>query len=147
MARGLAGKLQPAFPIDATANVSTSSNSTISAKSLLPIIPHRIPKPFYPSQDTGPPVTAEVNTTDLASEPTHRYAELRTMRERRQVTPDAITELGLSEEHRRFLVGYDCSKPMDVKPMSSFIHDPCEPAEANNKETYEIQPVTQFQIG
>ena len=35
---------------------------------------------------------------------------------------------------------------MEVKPISSFIHDPCEPAEANNKETYDIQPVTQFQI-
>ena len=77
------------------------------------------------------------------------------MRERHPATPDAITELGLSEEqhrnlkacvNRHFLVGYDCSKPMDFKPISSFIHDPCEPAEANNKETYEIQPVTQFQI-
>ena len=35
---------------------------------------------------------------------------------------------------------------MDVKPISSFKHDPWEPSEANNKETYEIQPVTQFQI-
>ena len=43
-------------------------------------------------------------------------------------------------------MGYDCSKPMEVKPISSFIHDPCEPAEANNKETYDIQSVTQFQI-
>ena len=77
------------------------------------------------------------------------------MHERRQATPDAITELGLSQEqhrnlkalvNRRFLVGYDCSKPMDVKLISSFIHDHCEPAEANNKEKYEIRPVTQFQI-
>ena len=42
--------------------------------------------------------------------------------------------------------GYDCSKPMDVKPVSSFIHNPCEPAEANNKETCDTQLVTQFQI-
>ena len=47
---------------------------------------------------------------------------------------------------RRFLVGYNCSKPMDVKPVSSFIHDHCEPVEASKKETYDIQPVTQFQI-
>ena len=55
------------------------------------------------------------------------------MRERRQTTPDAITELNLNQDqlrdlksrvHRRFLVGYDCSKPVDVKPVSSFIHDP-----------------------
>ena len=43
-------------------------------------------------------------------------------------------------------MGYDCSKPMDVKPVSSFIHDPCEPVEASEKETYDVQPVTQFQI-
>ena len=35
---------------------------------------------------------------------------------------------------------------MNVKPVSSFIHDPCEPAVASNKETYDIQTVTQFQI-
>ena len=69
--------------------------------------------------------------------------------------PDAIAELGLREDQSRnlkacvnrcFLVVYDCSKQMDVKPMSSFIHDPCEPAEANSEEKCEIQPVTQFQI-
>ena len=66
-----------------------------------------------------------------------------------------MTELGLNEDqlrnlkaqvNRRFLVGYDCPKPMDVKPVSSFIRDPCEPVEASEKETYDIQPVTQFQI-
>ena len=36
------------------------------------IIPHRIPKPFYPSQDTGPPVSADVKLTDLASASTRR---------------------------------------------------------------------------
>ena len=35
---------------------------------------------------------------------------------------------------------------MDVKPVSSFIQDPCEPHEAHEKETYDIDPVTQFQI-
>ena len=77
------------------------------------------------------------------------------MRERRQIAPDALTELGLSEEqfrdlkarvNRRFLVGYDCSKPMEVKPISSFIHDPCEPNEASDMDTYDLEPETQFQI-
>ena len=77
------------------------------------------------------------------------------LRECRQATPDAVDELWLREDQyrnlkarvtRRFLAGYDCSKPMDVKPISSFIHDPREPAEANSEETYEIQPVTQFLI-
>ena len=98
---------------------------------------------------------AEVNATGLVRDSTCKFAEQRALRERCQITPDALTELGLSEEqfrdlkarvNRRFLVGYDCSKPMEVKPISSFIHDPCEPAEANNKEKYDIQPVTQFQI-
>ena len=35
---------------------------------------------------------------------------------------------------------------MDVKPVGSFIHHPCEPVEASEKETYDVQPVTQFQI-
>ena len=35
---------------------------------------------------------------------------------------------------------------MDVKPVSSFIQNPCEPHEAHEKETYDIEPVTQFQI-
>ena len=156
LTRALALQHQKALRIIAAANNSKATNSTHSIDNPFPpIIPHRIPKPFYPSQDTGPPIPAEVNITDLACESTRRFAELRALRKRRQATPDAITELGLSEQqhrdlkahvNRRFLVGYDCSKPMDVKPISSFIHDPCEPAEANNKETYDIQPLTQFQI-
>ena len=35
---------------------------------------------------------------------------------------------------------------MSIKPVSSFIHDPCEPVEASKKEMHDIQPVTQFQI-
>ena len=154
--RILARKRQSAFLIVSKSNDTTLSNPMSSVKSLfLPVIPHRIPKPFYPSQDTGPPIPADVNFSDLANESTHRYTERRALRKHHQATLDAITELGLSEEqhrnlkahvNRRFLVGYDCSKPMDVKHICSFIHDPCKPAEANNKETYEIQPVTQFQI-
>ena len=136
--------------------IAPKVNGSVSQGKLhLPIIPDRIPRTFYPSQDTGPPILANVNETDLALESTRRFAERRALRERRQAIPDAITGLGLSKEqhrnlkarvNRRFLVSYDCSKPMDVKPISSFIHDPCESAEANAKETYETQPETQFQI-
>ena len=142
LARALAPQHQKALRIIAADNNSTALNLTNSVNSLFPpIFPHRIPKSFYPSQDTGPPIPAEVNITDLARESTRQFAELRVLRERRQATPDAITELGLSEEqhrdlkasvNRHFLVGYDCSKPIDVKPISSFIHDPCGPAEVNN---------------
>ena len=33
-----------------------------------------------------------------------------------------------------------------MKPISSFVQDPCEPAEANERDTYEIDPPTQYQI-
>ena len=32
------------------------------------------------------------------------------------------------------------------KTISSFVRDPCEPAEANDKDTYEIDPQAQYQI-
>ena len=141
---------QGTFRIISKSNYSAWWNSTSSTESLfLPIIPYRIRRPFHPS---GPPVSANVKLTDLASESTCRYAIRRAFRECRQAILDAVTELGLREDqypnlkacvNRCFLVGYDCSKPMDVKPVSSFIHDP---SEANSEETYEIQPVTQFQI-
>ena len=121
----------------------------------LPVIPHRVPKPYHPFQDAGIPLLTKVNSTTLSSELNRRYAEQLTLRERRQTTPDTITELNLSQDqlrdlkarvNRRFLVGYDCSKPADVKPVSSFIRDPCEPVEANSRDNYEIEKVTQFQI-
>ena len=121
----------------------------------IPIVPHRVPKPYHPFQDAGNPLLTKVNATSLTSESIHRFTERRALRERRQITPDAITELNLSQDqlrdfkarvNRRFLVGYDCSKPVDVKPISSFVHDPCEPVEANSKDNYKIESVTQFQI-
>ena len=66
------------------------------------------------------------------------------LRARRQITPDITAELDLSDAQLnslqaqvncRFLTGYDCSNPQEVKPISSFLRDPCEPAEANNKDT------------
>ena len=114
-----------------------------------PIIPHRIHESLNPTWVTGR--LAGVEVPNLASRSTHQYAKQRALRERCQAIPDAVTELGLNKDQLpnlkacvniRFLVGYDCSKPMDVKPVSSFIHDTCEPAEVNNKETYDIQLVT-----
>ena len=74
---------------------------------------------------------------------------------KRQISLDVATELGLSDAqlnslqaqvNRRFLVGYDCSEPREVKPISSFVQDPCEPAEANSKDEYELDDPTQYQI-
>ena len=133
-------KLQQAFTVRAPPRKSTKS----VVNRFPPIIPHWIAEPYHPFQDAGCHNLAEVNSTDLARDSACKFAEQRALREQRQTTPDALTELGLNEEqfrdlkaqvNRRFLVGYDCSKPMEVKPISSFIHDPCEPVEANNKET------------
>ena len=74
---------------------------------------------------------------------------------RRQIFPDVATELGLSnaqlnslqaQVNQRFLVGYDCSEPRGVKPISSFVKDPCEPAEANKQDEYEPDDPMQHQI-
>ena len=155
LAKAVASKCQQAFRIAATNKLTASNSTKLVDNPFPPIIPHQISKPFHPSQDTGPPILAEVDVTDLAGESTCRFAKRKALLERLQTTLDALTELGLSDEqhhdlkarvNRRFLVGYDCSKPMEVKPISSFIHDPCQPEEANNQETYDIQPVTQYQI-
>ena len=126
LAKAIAFKRQQAFTLRASPNQSTK---TVVNK-FPPIIPHGISKPYHPFQDAGCPDLAEVNSTGLTRESTCQFAERRALRERRQVTPDAITELGLTEDqyrdlkarvNRRFLVGYDCSRPMEVKPISSFI--------------------------
>ena len=151
MAKSLALKRPLALVVNALPGKSTKP----VVNRFPPIIPHKIEKLYHPFQDAGCPFLAKVNTTDLAQDSACEFAEKRASRERRQITPDAVTELGLSEEqyrdlkarvNRRFLVGYDCSKPMEVKPISSFIRDPCEPVEDSDKATYDIQPVTQFQV-
>ena len=101
--------------------IAPKVNGSVSQGKLrLTIIHHRIPRTFYPSQDTGPPILANVNETNLALESTRRFAERRGLPERRQAIPDAITEVGLSEEqhgnlkarvNRRFLMSYYCSNP------------------------------------
>ena len=83
------------------------------------------------------------------------HIHLNRQRARRQITPEITAELGLSDEqlnslkaqvNRRFLTGYDCANPREVKPISSFVRDPCEPAKANDKDEYVMDPPTQYQI-
>ena len=98
------------------------------------IIPNGIRDPLNPPRVTGQSILTKVGSPNLASQSTRLFVKRRTLCERRQAVPDPITELGLNEDqlrnlkarlNRRFLVGYDCSKPMDVKPVSLVIHDPC----------------------
>ena len=125
--------------VEAFRNLPLTNNLSLSKavyNFFPPIIPHRIHEPLNPTRVTGQPISSDAETLNLASESTRLYAERRALCERRQAIPDAVTELGLNEDqlcnlkacvNRCFLVGYDCSKPMDVKPVRSFIHDPCEP--------------------
>ena len=43
-------------------------------------------------------------------------------------------------------MGYDCFEPREVKPISSFVQDPCEPVEANSQDEYVLDDPTQYQI-
>ena len=83
------------------------------------------------------------------------YIRKEKLRIKRQISPDVATELNLDDAqlnslqaqvNRRFFMGYDCANPQEVKPISSFIRDPCEPVEANNQDHYEIDDTTQYQI-
>ena len=51
-----------------------------------------------------------------------------------------------AQVNRRFLMGYDCNNPQEIKPISSFIRDPCEPATANEHDKYEIGEAAQYQL-
>ena len=120
------------------------------------IVPHRESKPFDEVKANNDTIVYGEDEVSLTSETSHlHHIRLRKLRERRQITPDITTELELSDAqfrnlkahvNRRFLTGYDCSNPREVKPISSFVQDPCEPAEANERDTYEIDPPTQYQI-
>ena len=116
-----------------------------------PIIPRRMQEPLDPPRVTGHTIRMKVGYSNLAIWSTRHFVEWRALRKCRQAVPDPITELGLNEDqlwnlkarvNRRFLVRYDCSKPMDVKPLSLFIHDPCEPVEASEKESYIWYPTS-----
>ena len=93
---------------------------------------------------------------ELAKESSRQFYDRREkLRIKRQISPDVATELNLNDAqlsnmqaqvNRRFLVGYDCSNPQEVKPISSFIQDPCEPAPANEQDTYEVSETAQYQL-
>ena len=96
-----------------------------------PIIPNRIREPLNPPRVTGQSILTEVGSPNLASRSTRLFMERRALHEHRQAVPDPVTELGLSKDqlqnlkarvNRRFLVGYDCSKPMDVNQARKLIH-------------------------
>ena len=83
------------------------------------------------------------------------FARREKLRIKRQISPDVATELNLNDAqlsnmqaqvNRRFLVGYDCSNPQEVKPISSFDQDPCEPTQANEQDTYEVSETAQYQL-
>ena len=83
------------------------------------------------------------------------YARREKLRIKRQISPDVATELNLNDAqlsnmqaqvNRRFLVGYDCTNPQEIKPISSFIQDPCEPTQANEQDTYEVSETAQYQL-
>ena len=114
-------------------------------------VPHRKSKPFNVTQASNDTI---VYAKDEESSRLHHIRRER-LRARQQINPDITTELDLSDAqlnnlrahvNRRFLTGYDCSNPREVKPTSSFVRDPCEPAEANEKDTYKIDPPPQYQI-
>ena len=106
-----------------------------------------------PSNDSIVYAKDEIDLTKERSRLCHIRREK--LHAKRQISPDVATELNLSDAqlnslqaqvHRRFLMGYDCSDPQEIKPISSFIQDPCEPAEANKQDKYVIEDAAQYQI-
>ena len=106
-----------------------------------------------PSNDS---IVYAKDEVELAKESSRLYHIRREkLRIKRQISPDAATELNLSDAqlnnmqaqvNRRFLMGYDCSNPQEMKPISSFIRDPCEPSESNEQDKYEISDTTEYQL-
>ena len=111
---------------------------------------HELPSP---STDKIVYAKDEISLTKEISRLSYfRKAKLRV---KRQISPDVATELNLNDAqlnslqtqvNRKFLVGYDCANPQDVKPISSFIRDPCEPVADDQQDNYEIDETAQYQI-
>ena len=131
---------------------------TLSPQTATPNLP--VPPQRNETATTRLPSTAEIvdakEEIDLTREGSRLY-QLRKEKTRlkRQISPDAATELNLNDAqlnslqaqvNRRFLTGYDCANPQEVKPISSFIQDPCEPIGANDQDNYEIGDKAQYQI-
>ena len=131
---------------------------TLSEKRTIPnlTVPHSRNGTFNltsPSTDKIVYAKDEIDLTKKSSRLYHIRREK--LRAKRQISPDVATELNLSDAqlnslqaqvNRRFLTGYNCSDPQEVKPISSFIRDPCEPVEANKQDKYEIDDAAQYQI-
>ena len=99
LAKAIASKQQQAFTIHTARNKSTKP----VVNHFPPIIPHRISEPYHPFQDACCHDLAEVNATGLVRDSTCEFVKQRALHERRQITPDALTELGLSKEQFRDL--------------------------------------------
>ena len=120
------------------------------------IAPHLESKPFNATEVSNDTIVYAGDKVSPTKESSRLYhIRMRKLRSRCQVTPDITTKLELSDAqlrtlkahvNQRFLTGYDCSNPREVRPISSFVQDPCEPAEANERDTYQIDPPTQYQI-
>ena len=131
---------------------------TLSPHSVTPNLP--VPPQRNGTFGSLPPSTDKIvyakDEVDLTREGSRLYRiRKEKLRTKRQISPDAATELSLNDAqlnslqaqvNRRFLTGYDCTDPQEVKPISSFIRDPCEPIDANNQDNYEIGDKTQYQI-
>ena len=109
------------------------------------ITPHQESKSFNVTKASNDNIVYAIDKVSLTKESSHlHYIRREQLRARWQVTQDITTELELSHAqlnnlkahvNQRFLMGYDCSNPREVKPISSFVRDPCEPAEANERDT------------
>ena len=118
---------------------------------------HRENKPFNATEACNDTIVYAIDEVSPTKGSSHlHYIHREILRARCQVTLDITTELELSNAqlsnlkahhvNQRFLMGYDCSNPKEVKSISSFIQDPCEPADANERDMHEIDPPTQYQI-
>ena len=108
------------------------------------------------SQASSDSIVYAKDEVSLTKERSHlHHIRLENLCAKRQITPEFTAELGFSDAqlnslqaqvNRRFLTGYDCSNPQEVKLISSFEQYPCEPTEANDEDMYDIDPPTQYQI-
>ena len=107
----------------------------------------------FPSTDK---IVYAEDELELAKESSRLYYDRREkLRIKRQISPDIATELNLNDAqlsnmeaqvNRRFLVGYDCANPQEIKPISSFVQDPCEPTQANEHDTFEVSETAKYQL-
>ena len=61
------------------------------------------------------------------------------------LTPDDISMMK-ADVGTKYLVGYDCNNPQSIKPLSSFIADPCTMEPDKDKSHYVVSFGTKYQI-